>query len=318
MKIKKLIVTTSFIVLAATTTFSITDATSREMTKIVIQENKDNISTNLPIIAHRGFSSISIENSKEALELGFNAIYTDGVEIDIRLTKDEKIILSHNDEINNKKISTTTLEELKNETITLDNNISLYLGSLLDTKSGNLIRERLKLIKDKQTKPITLDDALDIHNNYNDKILIIEIKYDERDKNIFNELIYSTLQKHHKNNIIIQSSDYDALIDMKTKYPDLEYHLVTNENNYDKIQKKDLDGYVIRKNLIDYDVVKELINENKKVSVWTINNYDEYQKTSSILKDLNTQVYYITDYPDALRTWHNINEKNNPKQKVKR
>lgn len=318
MKIKKLIVTTSFIVLAATTTFSITDATSKEMTKIVIQENKDNISTNLPIIAHRGFSSISIENSKEALELGFNAIYTDGVEIDIRLTKDEKIILSHNDEINNKKISTTTLEELKNETITLDNNISLYLGSLLDTKSGNLIRERLKLIKDKQTKPITLDDALDIHNNYNDKILIIEIKYDERDKNKFNELVYSTLQKHHKNNIIIQSSDYDALIDMKTKYPDLEYHLVTNENNYDKIQKKDLDGYVIRKNLIDYDVVKELINENKKVSVWTINNYDEYQKTSSILKDLNTQVYYITDYPDALRTWHNINEKNNPKQKVKR
>ena len=103
MKIKKLIVTTSFIVLAATTTFSITDATSKEMTKIVIQENKDNISTNLPIIAHRGFSSISIENSKEALELGFNAIYTDGVEIDIRLTKDEKIILSHNDEINNKK-----------------------------------------------------------------------------------------------------------------------------------------------------------------------------------------------------------------------
>ena len=203
MKIKKLIVTTSFIVLAATTTFSITDATSREMTKIVIQENKDNISTNLPIIAHRGFSSISIENSKEALELGFNAIYTDGVEIDIRLTKDEKIILSHNDEINNKKISTTTLEELKNETITLDNNISLYLGSLLDTKSGNLIRERLKLIKDKQTKPITLDDALDIHNNYNDKILIIEIKYDERDKNIFNELIYSTLQKHHKNNITL-------------------------------------------------------------------------------------------------------------------
>ena len=240
MKIKKLIVTTSFIVLAATTTFSITDATSREMTKIVIQENKDNISTNLPIIAHRGFSSISIENSKEALELGFNAIYTDGVEIDIRLTKDEKIILSHNDEINNKKISTTTLEELKNETITLDNNISLYLGSLLDTKSGNLIRERLKLIKDKQTKPITLDDALDIHNNYNDKILIIEIKYDERDKNKFNELVYSTLQKHHKNNIIIQSSDYDALIDMKTKYPDLEYHLVTNENNYDIIQKKDL------------------------------------------------------------------------------
>ena len=318
MKIKKLIVTTSFIILAATTTFSITDATSKEMTKIVIQENQENADTNLPIIAHRGFSSIEIENSEEAIKLGFKQNYINGVEIDVRLTKDEEIILSHNEEINNKKISSNTLEELKKETITVGNNLSLYIDSLLDSKSGNLIRERLKIIKDKKTSPITLNEALDIHNNYIDKTLIIEIKYDERDKEFFNDLIYSTLNNHHQNNIIIQSSDYDALLNMKSKYPDLEYHLVVSQNNYDKIQNKDLDGYVIRKNLINYDDIKELINNNKKVSVWTINNYQEYQNTRTILKELNEQVYYITDYPDALRTWNNLNEKNNSKQKVKR
>ena len=318
MKIKKLIVSTTFVVLAATTTFSITDATSREITKIVIQENKDNISTTLPIIAHRGFSSIEIENSKEAIETGFKQNYVDGVEIDIRLTQDEETILSHDEYINNKQISTTPLEELQNETLSFNSNLSLYLGSLLDTKSGNLIRERIRLLKSKKAKPITLKEALDIHNNYDDKILIIEIKYDDRDKNTFNDIIYSTLNSHHKNNIIIQSSDYNALIEMKNKYPDLEYHLVTNENNYDKINNQDLDGYVIRKNLINYDDIKKLIDDNKKVSVWTINNYQEYQNTRSMLKDLNEQVYYITDYPDALRTWHNITEKNTPKQKVKR
>ena len=318
MKIKKLVVTTTFIVLAATTTFSITDATSREMTKIVIQENKDSIDTNLPIIAHRGFSSIEIENSKEAIVAGFNQEYIDGVEIDIRLTQDEEIILSHDDTMNNKKICSTPLKDLQQETITFDNNISLYLGTLLDAKSGNLIRERLKQIKNKKAKPITLKEALDIHNEYNDKMLIVEIKYDDRDKNAFNDIIYSIINNHHKKNIIIQSSDYKALINMKNKYPDLEYHLVTNENNYDKIAKKDLDGYVIRKNLINYDDVKELLKENKKVSVWTINTYQEYQETRSILKDLNEQVYYITDYPDAVRTWHNINEKTTAKQKVKR
>ena len=110
-----------------------------------------------------------------------------------------------------------------------------------------------------------------------------------RDKNTFNDIIYSTLNSHHKNNIIIQSSDYNALIEMKNKYPDLEYHLVTNENNYDKINNQDLDGYVIRKNLINYDDIKKLIDDNKKVSVWTINNYQEYQNTRSILKELNEQ-----------------------------
>ena len=34
----------------------------------------------------------------------------------------------------------------------------------------------------------------------------IEIKYDDRDKNTFNDIIYSTLNSHHKNNIITQSN----------------------------------------------------------------------------------------------------------------
>lgn len=320
MKIKKLLVTSSFIILAATTTFTITDATSKEITKIVIEDNQNNTPSSLSIIAHRGFSSLEIENSKEAIELGLSESYTNGVEIDIHLTKDDQVIVSHNSKINDKKISENDLTTLQQEKIKNDSfaNLTLYLNSLLDSKSGNLIRERIKILNDKETEILGLNTALDIHDNYPDKNLIIEIKYDERDKKHFSDIIYDILKKHNQSNIIIQSYDYEALINMKNKYPNIEYHLIIKKDNYDRINLQDLDGYVIRKNLINYDDIQTLLTSNKKVSVWTINTYQEYQDINNTLKDLTTQVYFITDYPDALRTYHNLQNQSPNKQKIKK
>ena len=87
--IKQLFITSAFVLLIATsTTFIINDVESSKITKIINQNDDETI---ISVIAHRGLSSLEIENSFEAIKLGLQDKSTTGVEIDIRLTKDKKI-----------------------------------------------------------------------------------------------------------------------------------------------------------------------------------------------------------------------------------
>ena len=51
-------------------------------------------------IAHRGNDDDLAENSKEAILNSLSKPYIDGVEFDIRITKDNKFVINHNATIN--------------------------------------------------------------------------------------------------------------------------------------------------------------------------------------------------------------------------
>lgn len=82
------------------------------------------------LIAHRGNNNKYKENSKEAFINCFNTEYIDGIELDIRLTKDNIIVVHHDNIINKKLIDKTNYNKIKNEINTLDS----ILGSLSDKK----------------------------------------------------------------------------------------------------------------------------------------------------------------------------------------
>lgn len=64
-------------------------------------------------IAHRGNNGGKYkENSVSAFINCFNTNYIDGVEIDVRLTRDNKIVVSHGDIFNGKLISKTKFSKL--------------------------------------------------------------------------------------------------------------------------------------------------------------------------------------------------------------
>ena len=314
--IKQLFITSAFVLLIATsTTFIINDVESSKITKII---NQDDDETTISVIAHRGLSSLEIENSFEAIKLGLQDKSTTGVEIDIRLTKDKKIVVIHDDEINNKKVSTSTLEELQKEKIKANIPTTTdYITSLFDNISGNLIRTRFQIVQNKTTKISTLKEILDLYKDYQEKELIIEFKFEDNEDDFIQEFD-NLIKEYNYSKIIIQSNDYQKLTKMKQLHPEFEYHLIIKKDNYEELKKQDLDGYVIRKNLINYDDINTLLNNNKKVSIWTINSYSEYENILSQLGDLKEKVSYITNYPDALRTWHNIITKNNNKYKIKK
>lgn len=313
--IKQLFITSAFVLLIATSsTFIINDVESSKITKMI---NQDNDETTISVVAHRGLSSLEIENSFEAIKLGLQDKSTTGVEIDIRLTKDKKIVVIHDNEINNKKVSTSTLEELQK--VKVKANIptaSDYVTSLIDNISGNLIRTRFQIVQNKTTKISTLKEILELYKDYQEKELIIEFKFEDNEEDFIQEF-NNLIQEYNYSKIIIQCHNYQELIKMKQLHPEFEYHLIIKKDNYEEMKKMDLDGYVIRKNLIDYDDINTLLNNNKKVSIWTIASYKDFKDVNDQLKDLNNQVSYITNYPDAINTWQELIKKDKPKIKVK-
>lgn len=147
-------------------------------------------------IIHRGITSKNIkENSYIAIKKAIKDKESIGVEFDIRLTKDKKIVLSHNSLINLNVIEETNYSEL------IKNN---YLT--------------------------TLDKILDIGTN---KIFLIDIKTNNNYK-VFSDILMNTLNKYNKN-IYLASFDKNIIKYIKSKYKKGIITLLYRRNNYNFI-----------------------------------------------------------------------------------
>ena len=147
-------------------------------------------------IIHRGITSKDIkENSYTAIKKAIKDKESIGVEFDIRLTKDHKIVLSHNFLINLNVIEETNYSDL------IKNN---YLT--------------------------TLDKILDIDTN---KIFLIDIKTNNNYK-VFSDILMNTLNKYNKN-IYLASFDKNIIRYIKSKYKKGIITLLYKRNNYDFI-----------------------------------------------------------------------------------
>lgn len=147
-------------------------------------------------IIHRGITSKDIkENSYTAIKKALKDKESIGVELDIRLTKDHKIVLSHNSLINLNVIEETNYSDL------IKNN---YLT--------------------------TLDKILDIDTN---KIFLIDIKTNNNYK-VFSDILMNTLNKYNKN-IYLASFDKNIIKYIKSKYKKGIITLLYRRNNYNFI-----------------------------------------------------------------------------------
>lgn len=147
-------------------------------------------------IIHRGITSKDIkENSYTAIKKALKDKESIGVEFDIRLTKDHKIVLSHNSLINLNVIEETDYSDL------IKNN---YLT--------------------------TLDKILDIDTN---KIFLIDIKTNNNYK-VFSDILMNTINKYNKN-IYLASFDKNIIKYIKSKYKKGIITLLYRRNNYNFI-----------------------------------------------------------------------------------
>lgn len=119
------------------------------------------------LIAHRGkVDSINKENTIEAFKAAINDIKYDGFELDIRETKDKKIVVVHDFVVNNKLIKRVNYKELEHYNIPLLESV-LKLDTekiiMIEIKDPNMDIEALsKLLEKYQDKKIYL---MSFYNN---------------------------------------------------------------------------------------------------------------------------------------------------------
>ena len=98
---------------------------------------------------------------------------------------------------------------------------------------------------------------------------------------IFSETLLKKLQGYEKDKFIIQSSNLTGLLYLKNLAPDYEYQAIISKESslsYGEL----FDDVCLNKTIIDYDYVKEKLDEDKKVSFWTLNSKYDVDKDKKL------------------------------------
>lgn len=211
------------------------------------------------IIAHRCNNYDYFEHSLDSCQRCLDDKNIDGLEIDVRLCKDNVLVVSHDNFVKTYKGKIINIKKIKY------NNLKKYnIGN-----SINVVRIR------------RLDDYLSKFKT--NKKIIIEIKDD--DKRVV-DILYSVINKYELNYYIC-SFNYDIVTLFKKRYPKYKVGLFIGYMlNYDKFYNE-LDF-----NLLHYNLLNR-INLNKEVFIWTVNNKKIYDKICKISENINI----ISDKP---------------------
>ena len=189
------------------------------------------------LIAHRGLTDKFIkENTMEAFKNAIDNKY-DGIELDIRMTKDNKIVILHDKFINRTSnsignVNNLTYKELK----------KYNFGS-------DKIKSKIPLLEN-------------IINRFHNIIIFIELK-----EKIDKEMLLNILEKNKTNNYYIMSFNKDYVNEFKnTNY---KIGLINNVFN----NKNDLDSYdfsVVLEDLFNLDLYNNLKSKNKEIVLYGV------------------------------------------------
>ncbi|MCI0766193.1 glycerophosphodiester phosphodiesterase [Bacillus sp. TL12] len=218
------------------------------------------------IMAHRGYVSKGVENTKEALQGAIDA-KADYAEIDVLQTKDGELAVIHDLKLKrlanaNVQVSDLTMEELR----------------------------KLNLQQDGHTGQIsTLDEMIKLAKN---KIkLNIEVKLHGNEKDFVKKVLKTIKDNDFEKQCVIQTLHYPLIKEFKRANPDIKvgYILYASRANLKYVQA---DFYVAEEHMLNKRLVKSARKLNKPIYVWTVNDMENLRKYYKLNVD-----GIITDYP---------------------
>lgn len=211
----------------------------------------------MKFIAHRGLDNHKYyENTKDALIESLNKDYIDGVELDIRLTCDNKFVIYHNSSY----IYLGVRKFIKG--INYKDIINDNLGSLKEPRYINGLEEVLSSIK-------------------TNKIILLEIKHESKDYQVVITEINRIIDKYHYLNIWLCSFNYNLVNELTSKSKCNVGLIISDIINKNKDISK-FDFVSLSKNAFND------IKTDKIKMAWTINSKKDLDK-------LRGSDYIITD-----------------------
>ncbi len=231
------------------------------------------------LFGHRGAKGLAPENTLPAFLLA-KEIGVDGVELDVHLSKDNEVIVMHDDAVNRTtngrgRVRDMTLNEIK----------ALDAGSWFAQKW-------------KGTKVPTLEEVLDALGN---KMLYkIEIKHSSKVYPSIEEKVLNIIAKKGlKNKAQIISFDFDSLKTVKQLDSKAQVGIIIEgkpEWFFDIARKLDAEFIHGFFGLVDEDDVAACRKAGIKLGVWTVNELSDIERYCKMAIDDIT-----SDYPDRLR-----------------
>ncbi len=299
-KKKLAIFLTGAIITTSGISVSVNRQKSKELIEHITSYTTSMTDDDFQIAAHRGFSSKEVENTQQALQLAAEQNYIDSIEMDARMTDDQRIVITHNNRhfrnINETQyISTSTYEEAISSTYLYENEPFSSLP-LLNIPEAALFFSRKHHLNHQKYKIIGLLEA--IHSCGPKKILLdlkITNNYEE-----FTEELKRELQGIDCSNIMFMSLNLSGL-----RY--LQEHsnfncLALIDSNSDFAYIHDFQNIGFKFSLLTHERIKRYICEKKHIAVWTINSSKDLNTVTEEADDYYQNLIYITDYPDLIAT----------------
>jgi len=261
---------------------------------------------------HRGCRGLYPENTipgfLKAIDLGATTL-----EMDLVITKDKKVILSHEPFFNH-EITTLPNGEYVSESNERELNIyEMVYSKVKKYDVGQKVHPRfLQQQKIKANKPLLTEviDSVEMHAKTNNKQPLfynIETKIQPQTDNVYHpepqefvDLIMAViLEKKIQNRVIVQSFDSRSLQYLHQKYPSIKTALLVeafDKKSFEK-QIEDLGFtptiYSPAQELVDLNLVQECRSKKIKLIPWTVNDLETIRRFVALGVD-----GIITDYPN--------------------
>lgn len=216
----------------------------------------------IKLVSHRGNNNNDYrENTMDAITESLKEDYIDGVEFDVRITKDNEIVLIHDMTISKASDGNGFVKDMT-------------LSELQKYNFGN--KKHKSLIS-------KLDDVLkSIHS---DKIIMVEIKHESFFfKDIINKT-YNIIKKYRNLNIYVCSFNHTLIREFKKKHSKIKVGLnllVSSDLN-------DMDEISFL--CINYQKAKKYLGDKERF-FWTVNTKHQFNKIKHLLGEND---YVITD-----------------------
>ena len=298
---KKLAITTAFVLLVTSgVTFTLCQKRNKDYARYVNREIHGSIDDDYLLCAHRGFSSLAVENTKEALAKANESDYVDYIEFDIHMSKDKKFVLSHDDTLFTKEgdfidIGSSMYDELMNMTFVYSS--AYYRYYFWNSFEDIMISRRNKKLFHDYFKLIDLHDAI---KECSDKKIIIDLKFANKDIIEYVTMLKKELEHIDTSNIVFQSLNIDGIKYLQDNSSYTCAVLISNEKDLYRINEFNNVG--IKYQLVTDDLINELVKLNKKIAIWTVNDSREFDSVIDKLGDNYQDIVYISNNPDIIFT----------------
>lgn len=229
--------------------------------------------------AHRGFSGKYPENTMLAFEKAIEA-GADGIELDVQLTKDNEVVIIHDENVARTTGEKGDVRDFTYEEISKLDASYIYKGKYGINKIPTL-REYFELVKDK-----------DIVTNVELKTGVIEYIGIE-------DKVLELIQEYHlEDKVIISSFNHFSIMRMKEIAPNLKYGLLSETWLIDAgkyVHNLGIQCYhPLYRNLTE-DVVKEIKKYGIEINTYTVNTKEDVRNMISKGIDI-----VIGNFPDLI------------------